>query len=468
MQNSTDLTKIERRDHIKNRAGESVENTKVDNKGIPPLAGLSSYGNAAKPGYPVNQNVGILKRYHYVKKMTNKMISAHFAKIPEWEIKCAFGLHLWLDAEHASLIRKRISEMREPPLFLERVPDPYLELFFAEAIRSETSIELLAAIFRVIRPELIRSIRKHLAETNPVADHPTVRMLKWMLFEEEDMARWGEQAMAAMLQHSADREAADKWEQHLAAYLRSAGGFWGDLQSGGMSLPEPRSDGSPYRMDPVPRRDERFQDPFNASAKIDEYYKNEEASLTERTYALLYKRLREMDVPEFMGAVLYKTEGKPWEYYADLSRQMWDETRHGMLGEIGIVHGGVPFYKYPIDMKASVTFNSEFTPQEAHLALWAIEQHLMHKQTGKQWEWEIVSRTDNVYAITVQDYDWADEVLHAQIGRKWLVPDFANMEAAIHTARQINERRTQLFEKTEGWSGHSEWWPAFMAEVANK
>ena len=47
------------------------------------------------------------------------------------------------------------------------------------------------------------------------------------------------------------------------------------------------------------------------------------------------KRLREIDVPEMMAPILFKTHGKPWEYYRDMSRQLWDEARHAMMGEVG-------------------------------------------------------------------------------------------------------------------------------------
>ena len=81
--------------------------------------------------------------------------------------------------------------------------------------------------------------------------------------------------------------------------------------------------------------------------------------------------------------------GKPFEYYRDLSRQLWDETRHAMMGEVALYRCGVPFYAYPVDMVASFTLNLQFTPLEAHLLLWYIEQGLMPRKTGKRFEWEV-------------------------------------------------------------------------------
>jgi len=38
----------------------------------------------------------------------------------------------------------------------------------------------------------------------------------------------------------------------------------------------------------------------------------------------------------------------------------------------------------------------------------------MNKETGKRWERIISKQSDIPMAWTVQDYDWADEVLHTQ------------------------------------------------------
>jgi len=49
---------------------------------------------------------------------------------------------------------------------------------------------------------------------------------------------------------------------------------------------------------------------------------------------MFYKRLREIDVPEMMASIIAETPNKPWAYYRDLTRQLWDEARHAMMGEV--------------------------------------------------------------------------------------------------------------------------------------
>src|SRR5579862_5646640 len=77
----------------------------IDNLGIPPLAGICSYEQAAQPGYSVTETVELLKRYNQVASALVDITAAHLARTPEWEVKCALSLHMWLAAEHAAAIR---------------------------------------------------------------------------------------------------------------------------------------------------------------------------------------------------------------------------------------------------------------------------------------------------------------------------------------------------------------------------
>jgi hypothetical protein len=47
-------------------------------------------------------------------------------------------------------------------------------------------------------------------------------------------------------------------------------------------------------------------------------------------------RLSEISVAEGLAIVIYETRDKPWEFHHDLSRHLWDEIRHSMMGEAAI------------------------------------------------------------------------------------------------------------------------------------
>ena len=92
-----------------------------------------------------------------------------------------------------------------------------------------------------------------------------------------------------------------------------------------------------------------------------------------------------------------------------------------MMGEVGFAKSGIDWpSKVMINFTWSKGLNEQLTPRERHAVLWFIEQGLMSK-TGKRYEWEVGADSGDEYAELIQDFDWADEVLHARIGRDWYV-----------------------------------------------
>src|SRR5204863_198768 len=121
---------------------------------------------------------------------------------------------------------------------------------------------------------------------------------------------------------------------------------------------------------------------------------------------------------------------KPWEYSREMCRQVWDEARHSMMGEAWLASRGIDFTRVPLNVGFSLGLNTLATPTESHAALWWIEQGLMPKTTGKAYEWRTAREAGDDLATLFMDYDWADEVLHVHIGRRWLVKDLGSREEA--------------------------------------
>src|SRR5580765_6795212 len=97
-------------------------------RNLPPLAGICSMEEAMKRGLSVEECVARLKRFHYAFKRLHEIFTARITAEPIYELKMAFSLHAHLCAEHATALRKRVGEMREPPLGLEVVPDEALQV----------------------------------------------------------------------------------------------------------------------------------------------------------------------------------------------------------------------------------------------------------------------------------------------------------------------------------------------------
>src|SRR6266700_6554220 len=122
-------------------------NTYNSYRNLPSLAGLCSMADALRPGLSVEQCVSRLKRYHYAFKRLHQIFTSRITAEPIYELKMGFSLHAYLCAEHTAVLRKRVGEMREPPLGLDAVPDPNLEVFFDEILAAPTTPELVCGLY---------------------------------------------------------------------------------------------------------------------------------------------------------------------------------------------------------------------------------------------------------------------------------------------------------------------------------
>ena len=382
--------------------------------GIPPIAGVASLNDATRIGYSVDDNVARLLRYHWIEKRLSEIATAKLTATPEWEVKGAFALHQWLDCEHADMLRNRIREMRHPMPRTDIPPSDDVEAQLTRVSEATTTLELLEGML-TIRRRLLDDYRAHYETSNPLVDYPTRRILRFIILEEEETLQWLEAAVAA--------RPAGKIEK----------GF-------------------------LPARDDRFRESYNFN-----FPPHNVATLTyvppdERNLALLCKRLLEMDVPEMMASFISELRDEPWEFYRDYKRQLWDEARHSMMGEVAFEARAVDWTEIPLNVSFALRLNLHATAQERQLLLWTIEQSLMPADTGKRYEYNTAKEAGDELSAHFHDYDWADEVLHAQIGRRWLKPHATESASA---GMKVHEKTWAALDRYTSQE-QRDWWNDFV------
>lgn len=409
---------------------------------IPELAGIATYSEAARVGYSVDENVRRLLRYHWTERRLMAALVALIPSMPIWEVKCAMALHQWQAAERIGALRTRIAEMRNPVPNLEAAPDDAgdetglrrLDALF-DALRSGGDPHAIVAdIYGEAFPTLAAAYRTHVDETNPLVDHPTRRLLRLGLIEIEEALAWGQEACRALAAYR-DRPAPEASPTH------------------------------PFH----PRRDERFRGQYNFEFPPHVVYNMEGVPADERNLALLCKRALEMDVPEMMASFMAERADQPWEFHRDYSRQLWDEARHAMMGTVALEARGVDWKReIPLNVSFALRLNLHAEPLERQMMLFAIEQSLMPGDTGKRYEYETAKAAGDELSAHFHDYDWADEVLHAQIGRRALKRDGISGADASERGRAVHEKTWAALDRYRDREPQVNWWPAFVRRVLGK
>ncbi len=420
---------------------------------------------AMKPGLSVEACVARLKRYHYAFRRLHEIFTCRLTAEPIYELKMGFSLHAHLCAEHVTALRKRVSEMREPPLGLDQVPHEALAVYFDEILAAPSTEELVLGIYSNALVALRAALEEHLVDTNHLADYPSVRVCRFALLEVKQMLNFGAHVIAGLVDEQ-KHDRAMEWTNLLDDCIAAAGELDGTSTPVGKSIARKFS-AKGHQYDPVPRRDERFPDPYNMGVNAEVFLYDPQFPPLPKTLMMFYKRLREVDVPEMMASIIAQTPDKPWDYYRDMTRQLWDEARHAMMGEVGFAQLGIDWgNRVMVNFTWSLALNTQLKPIERHAVLYFIEQGLMPR-TGKRFEWEVGQSSGNPLSSLFQDYDWADEVLHARIGRDWYLSQFKNSPEAVRYGDECWSRVLMGWKswRDQGLTQHRNWWPELYQEA---
>ena len=289
-----------------------------------------------------------LWRLAYAYRRLHALAVDALPRTPEWEVKCALGLRIWLDAEHAAALERRLGELR-PPVGRRRHRARRAAGARVRRARARARHRRAARGGRPGRARGARALRSRPTwpTANPLADHPVgARSSRRRCATSERTLQWSRAAAAAVPVRAATGRAT------VAALLAAAGGLLGDAPAaappGAAALrcaagpPRARSRGAPRRALRRPVQ------PVGADRRV------------------LRGRARGRPTS---GRTRSRTSGcgrwtsrsgwrrssatraiQPFERRRALSRQLWDETRHAMMGEVALERQGVPFHSFPIEI----------------------------------------------------------------------------------------------------------------------
>ncbi len=289
--------------------------------------------------FTVEENAKRLLRFFLFERNILRSLAGWSMGTPEFEVKVEFGRHIYWHAEAGMRIRTRLSELRTAEETTDKYESQEIAEFFSELIYSESPAHFVGALYGVLLPHIKQAYLEHSAHTDQVADAPTIRMIRQILPDYDDMIAWGKGAIEAYIQGGYSEAELHKWQYHIEKLLRSFGGVAGNLPKA--TRPEQlRSEGRPpFERSFIATRDPRF-------GTFEHTYEYQVADNGQIEYDTDFDKLRlnlvrtqrdEMDAIETFGNVLYEIRPSPamnvpFGFDYDLARIIWDETRHTELG----------------------------------------------------------------------------------------------------------------------------------------
>ena len=135
-------------------------------------------------GYDVDDNATRWSNYFHVLRELVHFTNGWMPLEPSWERKYALGDHVHDDARALTKIKRRLYELRHPAEY-PGAPSPELERLLDRMRDAASAQEFLTVAYTEAKPALVRAMRIHLDELDPVADEPSLRLLTQIVERQE-------------------------------------------------------------------------------------------------------------------------------------------------------------------------------------------------------------------------------------------------------------------------------------------
>ena len=127
--------------------------------------------------FTVKENSQRLANYRYLEVQLMEMIAGWSHTTPQLAFKAASGYHVYDHAQAADMLGERLEQLRSGRDREEPATDEFARLC-EHVWNFGSTIERLVAVYRVLEPHLVSTYAYHADATDPLADAPTVRLLR--------------------------------------------------------------------------------------------------------------------------------------------------------------------------------------------------------------------------------------------------------------------------------------------------
>src|SRR5215216_27353 len=139
-------------------------------------------------GYDVDDNAIRFSNYVHVLREIAHFTSGWMPVEPSWERKYALGDHVHDDARALTKFKRRLYELRHPAEY-PGAPSPELERLLDRMTSAASAGEYMTVVYTEAKPALIRAMRIHLDNLDPVSDEPSLRLLTQVVERQERHVR---------------------------------------------------------------------------------------------------------------------------------------------------------------------------------------------------------------------------------------------------------------------------------------
>ncbi len=386
--------------------------------------------------------VDLLNDWQYLEKATHRLICAWGREIAPWYDKSAIHRHVWDQAECVRRLRERVAQF--PGGKPDAPVSSRLEQLANTVLLAPNYQDALDGIYEILLKALLTAYGEYSGHAHPVHDAPTIALLHEInqIKSQEflwyrDFRRRHPHTTSAAYRAAVERQIADCGG--FQAALPLAPGDTG-AKPAGAATDFKYAKFSARNVPLLPRHD------FMEYVRVDF-----PTSIEARRLFWGFGYMMEKNLPDDQLRWIYDGHFMPWDWHHDISRHLWDESRHGDSGysrlrDFGIDFDDVGFPGYDMAeripvleaaaQREGITRDEAFRNYAKYLdpvrgehmtraqiydnvfmiGLVAETGHFIVKQEGYQ----DFKEGQDLESAEMMLFDIIDETAHVQYAHKWL------------------------------------------------
>lgn len=403
--------------------------------------------------------VARLAEWEYLETSFHRILCGWGRHFSDWSEKVSLFRHVWDEAECVRRIRERLIQFPGTAGNLNAPVSVRLEELANAVLLAPSFEDLLDGLFFLYNGTLVKSYLNYAQTAHPVHDAPTLAAISENVRVKEQFRLWLRDYRRRH-PHTINRE----YQRSIENALILAN----DLQEP-LAISE---SAKPVGIRTGFRPPLRAAHPAGSRPAVDlmPYLESDfSRSLETRRLFWCYGYLLEMNLAEDQLLWLWNAADLPWEFVQDVTRHMWDESRHGDSGHSRLLDFGITLETigYPYYDRRFATADpwecaeGAADPMSAKDLYEAIFFIGMVAETGhfqvKHEAYDDFREGGDMESAEMMLFDIIDETSHVQYAHRWL-PLLATRAGVDedYKKRGLLERERLLKEATERASAYAD------------
>lgn len=292
------------------------------------------------------RSVDRLRDWEYLERQMHRLICAWGRFFGDWEDIISVHRQVWEQAECVRRLRERLTQFPGGKKNLDTPVSKELEELVEHVLLAPTHSDAIEGIYGLLNRALMSSYAHYVAGANPIHDAPTLELINEIMTIKEGFRLWLHGLRRKFGAYEGNAEYLDGFTKKLEAV-------------GQLNLPltptEPAA--GPVGIGTKFRQPLHAARPANSEPKEDFrpfMFADFQTDIEARRLFWAWAYANELNLSMNQLRWIYDSPYMPWDFHHDLSRHLWDESRHGDSGrsrmlDFDIHHDEIGFYSYSGD-----------------------------------------------------------------------------------------------------------------------